>query len=127
MDKKYITLFKNLAQTTATTAETVMDYDKQKDDAKGLETATSMRDDYQTLADKIDDNYEMDKVDAARLLISSMIVVNQLNSKIESMKAAMTGYQTDVIPKLKDIVDNAKDDKEAKTMANEKFIIEDNN
>ena len=127
MDKKYVTLFKSLAQTTATTAETVMDYDKQKDDAKGLETATSMRNDYQALVDKIDDNYEMDKVDAARLLISAMIVVNQINSKIESMKSAMTGYQTDVIPKLKDIVDNAKDDEEAKIMANEKFIIEDNN
>ena len=127
MDKKYITLFKELAQTTASTAETVMEYDRQKDDQKGLETATIMRDDYQNLADKISTNedYVLDKSDAAKMLVAAMIQVNQVQDRINNLKQAMTGYQTDVIPKLQEIVD-AVDDEAASKLANEKFIIEDN-
>lgn len=129
MDKKYITLFKDLAQATAASAETVMEYDRQKNDDKGLETATIMRDDYQTLVDKIKDagdEYIPNKSDIARLLVGSMILANQLQEKISNLKKAMAGYQTDVIPKLQDILDHAKDDDEVKKMANEKFIIENN-
>ena len=46
MDKRYVTLFKELAQATAASAETVMDYDREKGDENGLKTATIMRDDY---------------------------------------------------------------------------------
>ena len=49
MDKKYVTLFKDLAQATAASAESVMDYDRSQNDEKGLKTATIMRDDYQKL------------------------------------------------------------------------------
>lgn len=124
MDKKYVTLFKELAQATAATAETVMDYDRQKGDEKALETATMMRDDFQTLADAITgDDYAPDKNEAARLLVGAMILANQLQDKINALKTAMAGYQTDVIPKLKEIVDNAQNDDEARQMANEKFVI----
>ena len=129
MDKKYIELFKNLAQTTAATAETVMDYDHQKDDQKGLETATIMRDDYQALAESLDnlkEDYEINKVDAARLLVAAMIQINQIQSRINNLKQAMVGYQTDVIPKLQEVVD-ASDDEAASKLANEKFIIENEN
>lgn len=126
MDKKYITLFKDLAQATAASAETVMEYDRQKNDDKGLETATIMRDDYQALVDKIKDagdEYIPNKSDIARLLVGSMILANQLQEKISNLKKAMAGYQTDVIPKLQDILDHAQNDDEVKKMANEKFII----
>ena len=129
MDKKYIELFKNLAQATAATAETVMDYDRQKDDQKGLETATIMRDDYQALAESLDnlkEDYEINKVDAARLLVAAMIQINQIQSRINNLKQAMVGYQTDVIPKLQEVVD-ASDDEAASKLANEKFIIENEN
>lgn len=129
MDKKYIELFKNLAQATAATAETVMDYDHQKDDQKGLETATIMRDDYQALAESLDnlkEDYEINKVDAARLLVAAMIQINQIQSRINNLKQAMVGYQTDVIPKLQEVVD-ASDDEAASKLANEKFIIENEN
>lgn len=127
MDNKYITLFKNLAQATAATAEQVMDYDRQKEDEKGLETATIMRDDYQVLADKISaDGYIMTKSDAARLLVGAMIQTNQIQDRINNLKQAMTGYQTDIIPKLQEMVDAENDDTVAK-LAEEKFIIENNN
>ena len=126
MDKKYITLFKDLAQATAASAETVMEYDRAKDDQKGLETATIMRDDFQNLHDNISnsgDDYVPNKADASKLLVGAMIIVNQLQDRITNIKKAMSGYQTDVIPKLQSILDNAKTDEEAIQMANEKFVI----
>jgi hypothetical protein len=128
MDKKYITLFKELAQATAASAETVMDYDRDKGDQKGLDTATIMRDDYQALAESLnnlDEEYQINKADAAKLLVGAMIMANQLQDRINNLKKAITGYQTDVIPKLQKIVDEAKNDEEVTKMANELFIIED--
>jgi hypothetical protein len=128
MDKKYITLFKELAQATAASAETVMDYDRDKGDQKGLDTATIMRDDYQALAESLsnlDEEYQINKADAAKLLVGAMIMTNQLQDRINNLKKAITGYQTDVIPKLQKIVDEAKNDEEVTKMANELFIIED--
>ena len=128
MDKRYTILFRDLAQATAATAEQVMDYDSQKNDEKGFETAKVMRDDFQALAESIDnlhEDYQINKTDIARLLVGAMIQTNQIQDRINNLKKAMTGYQTDVIPKLQKILDNAKDDEEASKMANELFIIED--
>lgn len=129
MDKRYVTLFKDLAQATAASAEAVMDYDREKGDEKGLETATTMRNDFQALTDRINEDgeaYNMNKGDAARLLVGAMIQVNQLQDRINNLKKAMSGYQTDVVPKLQSIVDEAADDEAAEKMANEKFIIKEN-
>ena len=68
----------------------------------------------------------MNKGDAARLLVGAMIQVNQLQDRINNLKKAMSGYQTDVVPKLQSIVDEATDDEAAEKMANEKFIIKEN-
>ena len=126
MDKKYIDLFKNLAQATAASAEQVMEYDRNKNDEKGLASATMMRDDFQDLTGRIvAKDFTMNKADAARLLVASTIQVNQLTDRIDALKKAMTGYQTDVIPKLQQIMD-AETDEDAQKLAEEKFIIEDN-
>ena len=127
MDKRYVTLFKDLAQATAASAEAVMDYDRKKDDKKGLETATTMRNDFQELASRITDDYEMTQSDAARLLVAAMIQLNQIQDRITNLKNAIAGYQSDVIPKLQDIVDNAKEEGAAAQMANEKFVIKEEN
>ena len=127
MDKKYVELLKELAKSSAESAEVVMDYNRQKNDETGLKTATIMRDDFQNLSDLIiaaGDNYAPNKDEARKLLVCALIMANQLQSRLENMKRALNGYQTDLIPKLQDIVDNAKDDEAAKQMANEKFIIE---
>ena len=126
MDKKYITLFKDLAQAIAATAESVMDYDRQKEDEKALEAATIMRNDYQELASKINDDYVLTKRDAAKLLVGAMIQANQLQDRMNNIKRAMAGFQTDVIPKLQMMVD-AEDDEAVAKLANEKFIIQEDN
>lgn len=126
MDKKYITLFKELAHSTAVSAETVMDYNKQKNDDKGYETAQIMRDNYQDLKERIEaanDNFELNISDAAKLVVASIIFVNQLQDKVTNMNAAIKGYTDNLIPKLKEIVDNTANDEEAIKKANELFVI----
>ena len=123
MDKKYIELFKSLAQSTAALAEAVMEYDKEQGEGERIESATNMRDNFQDLAGRINpENFSLTKADAAHLLIASMIQANQLQNQINNLKSAITGYQTDVIPKLQEIVDVASDE-EAMKMADEKFVV----
>ena len=125
MDKRYVTLFRDLAQATAASAEAVIDYDREKGDDKGLAAAMTMRDDFQALTDKINvnsDTYTMSKEDAARFLVGAMIQINQLQDRIENLKKAMTGYQTDIVPKLQAIIE-VENDEEARKLAEEKFII----
>lgn len=130
MHSKYIELFKEIANATAISAEQVMDYDKQKDDAKGYEAAETLHKDFIELYDKIrDKNFDgqLAREDFARLLVGTLIIMNQLNDRITALKKAMTGYQTDVMPKLQDIVDNTKTSEEAMAMAEEKFSIKEEN
>lgn len=127
MDKRYVTLFKDLAQATANSAEQVMEYDREKGDDKGLETATTMRDDFQNLVNIIKeagDDYAPTQPEAARLLVGAMIMANQLQDKVKTLNQAINGYKTDVVPKLQRIVDEAgTDDELARKIANEVFII----
>lgn len=127
MDKRYVELFKDLAKATAVSAEQVMDYDRQKGDNEGLATATTMRDDFQELADRINDtDYVITKADAAKLLVGSMIIANQIKDKIESLQKGLAGYQTDLIPKLEKVL-GAETEEEAQKTAEEKFSIKETN
>ena len=126
MDKHYIDLFKELTRATAVSAEQVVDYDHEKEDEKGFETAKTMRDDYEALYDRLNEEYNLTKSDAAKLLVGIMIQLNHIQDRIAALRKAVTGYQTDVIPKLQDIVDNAESDEDAAKIANEKFVIENN-
>lgn len=126
MDKKYVTLFKDLAQATAASAESVMDYDRSQNDEKGLKTATIMRDDFQDLVSRLDvTEYVLTKNDAAKLLAGAYVQMGQLKDRIENFKKAIAGYQSDLIPKLLEVVES-KNDEDAARIANEKFIFEDN-
>ena len=127
MHDKYIELFKELAKSTAVSAEQVMDYDKNKNDDQGFKTAQVMRDDFNNLYDKIADKDftgSLERADFARLLVGALIIANQLNDRITALKKALSGYQTDIIPKLQEIMDQTKTDEEAMKIANEKFNIE---
>lgn len=126
MHSKYIELFKEIAKTTMVTAEQVMEYDKNKNDNKGYEAAQSLRDDFTTLYEKINSkefNGQLEKADFARLLVGTLIVANQFSDRISALKKALSGYQADIIPKLQEVVDKAKDNDEAMKIAEEKFNI----
>ena len=123
MHSKYIELFKEIAKATMVSAEQVMEYDKSKNDDKGFEAAQTLRDDFTALYQKIETNGQLNKADFARLLVGAMIITNQLSDRIAALRKGLSGYQTDVIPKLQDIIDNAKDDEESMKIAEEKFTI----
>lgn len=127
MDKKYIELFKELAHATEISAEQVYDYDKQKNDEKGAETAELLRNDFQKLYDKIrDESFDgkLERAEYAKLMVGTLIITNQLQERINNLKKALTGYQTDIIPKLQEIVEKSSSDEEAQKIAEEKFTIE---
>lgn len=129
MDKTYINLFRELTHATEIAAEQVMEYDHEKGDEKAEQTAKMMRDDYSKLYDKIssaDFNGEFTKDEYAKLLAGAYIVVNNLRDRMAGMKKAIVGYETDLMPKLQSIIEQAKTDEEAKEMADKNFIIEDN-
>ena len=129
MDKKYVELFRDLAQATAVAAEQVMEYDKSQGEDEAFEAAKLMRDRYQELAENLNthgENYQLKKTDVAELLIAAVTQQTQIEERIGNLRKALVGYQTDVTPKLQKILDAANDDNDAANLANENFILEDN-
>ena len=128
MHKKYLELFKELTRATAVTAEQVMDYDKEKNDDKGFETAKTMRDDFEALHEKLaaesfDGN--LTKAEYAKLLVGCYVIVGNLQDRIEALKKAIAGYQSDLVPKLSKIIE-AENDAEAQKLADEHLMVETN-
>ena len=122
MDKKYKDLFTLIAQTTANTAEQVMDLHKANNEENSYKTAEIMRNDYLKLYDKLNSTDELTKADYARLLVGAIIVTNGIENRIKSEQEAIKGYKIDVIPKL-DQINNADTEEEAINLASELFQI----
>ena len=128
MDKTYIKFFQELTKTTATLAEQVAALDKSKNDLQGTKTAISMRDDYNTLYDKLnqkdlnEDN--ITRSDFAKFLVGALIISSQLQEKIKQQDKVLHGYKVDIIPKLERIINETKTDEEAKNLAQEIFQIQ---
>lgn len=110
MNKNYVELFKTLAQAMEVSAETVMEYNHEKNDINGEKTAAIMREDYQKLGDRIiAENYTLTNEDCAKLLVGALVIANQLQDKITNTKKALAGYQTDVIPKLQELLNKTSE------------------
>jgi len=121
MDKKYNEVFTLIARTTANMAEQVMDLHKANNEEKQYATAQSMRDDFMALHDKLVEGQPLTKADYARLLVGSIIVVNQIDSRIKNDQQALQAYKIDLIPKL-DQINNA-DTEEGLALAEKLFLI----
>ena len=129
MDKKYIDLFKELAKSTTMSAEKVMDYDLKKQDKEGYVTAQTMRDNYSELNNRIEEegeDYILNKSDSAKLAVATLITISQFKDQIKLLQNAINGYENDILPKLQALVD-LEDDFEISKIANEKFVIKDDN
>lgn len=128
MDKKYIELFKELARATAVAAEQVMDYDMERKDDKGFDTAKMMRDDFEALHEKISAETfdgELTKAEYAKMLVGCYVIVGNLQDRIVALQKAVAGYQTDIVPKLSKIIE-ADTEEAAQTLAKELLIISEN-
>lgn len=128
MHKKYLELFRELTRATAVAAEQVMDYDHEKGDEKGFDTAKTMRDDFEALNEKLtDEAFDgiLTKAEYAKLLVGCYVIVGNLQDRIEALKKAIAGYQSDLVPKLSKIIE-AENDAEAQKLADEHLIVETN-
>lgn len=128
MHSKYLDLFKELTRATAVAAEQVMDYNQAKNDEKGFDTAKTMRDDFEALNEKLNDKSfdgTLTKAEYAKLLVGCYVIVGNLQDRIEALRKAIAGYQSDLVPKLSKIIE-AEDDESAQKMADEQFVIETN-
>ena len=127
MDKRYIKLFTELAHTTEILAEQALELNTTSKDEKGIKAATTMREDYASLYDTMRaDDFDPDSLtrkDYAKLLIGSIITVQQLEKKEEAIKKAIQGYKIDTIPKLERIVNECKTDEDSKALAKDLFQV----
>ena len=127
MDKRYITLFREIARNTEVMAERVIEYNKEKKDEKGEQTAMSMRNDFAALHDKLAaenlDESSITRAEWAKILVGAMIVVNNVKDQIKAQQKALQGYEIDLVPKLNRILEETKTDEEANNLAKELFEI----
>lgn len=127
MNAKYLSLFTEIAHATEIIAEQVMAYDREQNDEKGERTAQVMRDDYGHLYDKMNvsdfDSNILTKEDYQKLLVGALIVVNNINTKIENEQKAVNRYNIDIIPKLNRILNECETQEQINTLANEIFEI----
>ena len=129
MDKTYLTLFTELAHTTEILAEQVMENDGSKEQA--VNAAKTMRSDYAQLYDRLrDKNFQessLKREDYAKLLVGAIITAQQIENRIKTEQAALSGYKIDVIPKLERIVNESEDTESAQKLAQEILTIEEKN
>lgn len=109
MNEKYKTLFALIAQNMENIAERAMEDDKAKNDMQGYKTAKEMRSKYARLHDLLTSKtveYIPVKNDIIDLYIAANIVTQQIKVRIQKEQAAVLGYETDLIPKLKQAMEN---------------------
>jgi hypothetical protein len=86
-----------------------MEDDKAKNDMQGYKTAKEMRSKYARLHDLLTSKtveYIPVKNDIIDLYIAANIVTQQIKVRIQKEQAAVLGYETDLIPKLKQAMEN---------------------
>ena len=109
MNEKYKTLFALIAQNMENIAERVMEENKAKNDMQAYKTAKEMRSKYARLHDLLISKtveYIPVKNDIIDLYIAANIVTQQIKVRIQKEQAAVLGYETDLIPKLKQAMEN---------------------
>ena len=112
MNEKYKTLFALIAQNMENIAERAMEDDKANNDMQGYKTAKEMRSKYARLHDLLTSKtveYTPVKNDIIDLYIGANIILQQIKARIQKEHAAVLGYETDLIPKLKQAMENEEE------------------
>lgn len=109
MNEKYKTLFALIAQNMENIAERAMEDDKAKNDMQAYKTAKEMRSKYARLHDLLTSktvDYTPVKNDIIDLFIGANIITQQIEARIKQGQTAIQGYKLDLIPKLKQAMEN---------------------
>ena len=128
MNNQYISLFKEICNMTSILAEQVMDVDKKNNDEHGYETAQTMRDDYNSLTDRLaDKNFSIDslkKEDYLKILAGAMIVSSNMQDRINIQQKVVDSYKMMLIPKLDRVINEGADESSLKNVVKECFLDE---
>lgn len=131
MNKTYLKLFTEIVHATEVLAEKVMEFNHSQNDTKGENTATTMRNDYAALYDKMRekdfDISKFTKAEYAKVLVGALIVINNIEERIAGEKKALNAYKTELLPKLQRIVNECQTDEEVQNLAEQLFKIEESN
>ena len=131
MKSGYEKLFQEIARTNEILAERVIELNHNQNDTKGEETAEMMHQDYAKLYDQLSkEDFELEQLtrnDWAKILVGTMIAVQNIEDRIKGEQKAVEGYKIDVIPKLQRIIDETKSDEEVRNLIPEIFKIEETN
>lgn len=109
MNEKYKTLFALIAQNMENIAERAMEDDKAKNDMQAYKTAKEMRSKYARLHDLLTSktvNYTPVKNDIIDIFIGANIITQQIEARVKQEQTAIQGYKLDLIPKLKQAMEN---------------------
>lgn len=109
MNEKYKYLLSLVAQNMENVAERAMEDNKVKNDMQAYKTAKEMRSKYARLHDLLTSKtveYTPVKNDVIDLYIGANIILQQIRARIQKEQAAVLGYETDLIPKLKKAMEN---------------------
>jgi len=121
MNDLYMPLFSEIALAAENAAEQVKEYDEKKNDIEGLKAAQVMYQDYVALGEKLHKKEALQRNDFIKLLLGSMIVTNNMETKLELLQKTINKYKTLIIPKLQRIMNETTTDEEAQNLANELF------
>ena len=127
MKKNVIDVLKAVAEIAETTAEQVMELEKDNKDQYAI--AQDMRNDYMKLHDKIRDpefDGTLTRDDYSKLAIAAFVSVNQLKNRMATLRLAIKGYEDNLIPKLSKILNESKTDEEAQEIAASILTFDDN-
>ena len=127
MDKNFQKIFAAICESAEVTAEQAMELDHQQNNADGEKAAMKMRDDFAALRDKlVSEECVLTKEEYVELTVATYIASNQIQNRISELRKALKGYNEKILPKLNRILDETKNDEEAKKLADEILIFEDN-
>lgn len=123
MDKNYLALLTEVVHVAELAAEQVMELNKNNNDINALRVATTMRNDYAALYDKMRmETCTLSKQDYAKILAAALIASEQLEKRINNENKILRGYKDNIIPKLDRIL-GCKDDESAQNLAEEIFQL----
>ena len=123
MDKNYLALLTEVVHIAELAAEQVMELNKNNNDINAFRVATTMRNDYAALYDKMRmETCTLSKQDYAKILAATLIASEQLEKRINNENKVLCGYKDNIIPKLDRIL-GCKDDESAQNLAEEIFQL----
>lgn len=125
MDKSYLDLFKELAYSIESLAESLLELNNSNDDIKGVEGARIMKKDFSELYDRLRakdfNDTSITRNDFAKLLVSSLIMSQQIEKRIGEQQRVLKNYKNIVIPRLQRILNESKNNEEAQEIAQKVF------